>query len=54
MMLMLSVQVLVTSGGMERWGNHGQQGLHYFMVQQIQDAARRFGLPNIEFAGRVA
>lgn len=43
-------EVLVTSGGMERWGNHGQQGLHYFMVQQIQDAARRFGLPNIEFA----
>ncbi|KAL4431955.1 hypothetical protein ABPG77_000222 [Micractinium sp. CCAP 211/92] len=35
---------------MERWGNHGQQGLHYFMIQQIQDAARRFGLPNIEFA----
>ncbi|KAL4459075.1 hypothetical protein ABPG75_013940 [Micractinium tetrahymenae] len=43
-------EVIVTSGGMERWGDHGQQGLHYFMIQQIQDAARRFGLPDIEFA----
>ncbi|PSC68200.1 KDEL motif-containing 1 [Micractinium conductrix] len=44
-------QVLITSGGLRRNnGGHAQEGLEYYQISQIQDAARRFGLPDMEFA----
>jgi len=33
---------IITSGGLRRNGHIGVQGLEYHMVQQIQDAARRW------------
>ena len=30
---------------------NGCVGLEYYQISQIQDAARRFGLPDMEFAG---
>lgn len=37
----LHVQVLVTSGGLERTGGHGQQPLYYNQIAEVQAVARR-------------
>ncbi|GAB4813885.1 hypothetical protein N2152v2_000931 [Parachlorella kessleri] len=45
-LLLWNNTLLVTSGGLRREGL--RTGLDYFMLAQIQEAARRFGLPNME------
>ncbi|PSC73673.1 autophagy-related 16 [Micractinium conductrix] len=47
-LLMWNNEAIITSGGLRR--NAGQEGLEYYQISQIQDAAWRFGLPNMEFA----
>ncbi|PSC76645.1 NHL repeat containing [Micractinium conductrix] len=50
-LLLWENEVIITSGGIRRQTDgHGHEGLEYYQISQIQDAARRFGLPTMEFA----